>query len=76
MARPDPGFPHDYGQPCCCVDCTGPDGEDCSPDVWGSSCRRCNRPAVRDDRETTAEVFEAIAATIATTAQGQLSWLA
>lgn len=71
----DTGLPHDYGQPCCCVDCTGPDGEDCRPDLYGQACRRCGRPAVRDSRETTAELFEGIAESLAGVVPGQTSWL-
>jgi hypothetical protein len=70
----DSGMPHDYGQHCCCVDCTGPDGEDCRPDLFGTRCERCGRPAVRDDRATTAEILEAIAARVLAQLPGQLSW--
>lgn len=69
------GFPHDYGERCCCADCTGPDGELCIPDLYGRACTRCNRPAVTDDRETTATVLEGIAERIASQAEGQTSWL-
>lgn len=44
----DPGLPHDYGQLCCCPDCTGPDGTDCIPDPYGD-CSRCGRKAEHDD---------------------------
>lgn len=69
------GFPHDYGHPCCCEACTGPDGQDCQPDLFGRRCVRCNRPAVLDDRETTAGILEAIAERVASQVAGQLSWI-
>lgn len=71
----EPGYPHDYGQPCCCADCTGPDGEDCTPDVLTGHCTRCNRAPTWDDRETTATILEGIAERIAHQAEGQTSWL-
>lgn len=70
----DPGFPHDYGQHCCCVACSA-EGDECRPDVLTGSCVRCNRRPVQDDPETTAALLEAIAERIAHTAQGQTSWL-
>lgn len=69
------GFPHDYGEHCCCVTCSGPEGDECTPDRWTGACVRCNRPAVIDDPDTTAEILEGIAARINATAQGQTSWL-
>lgn len=68
------GFPHDYGQHCCCETCSGPEGDECTPDTLTGHCTRCNRAPVTDDPETTARILEAIAARIAWQAEGQMSW--
>jgi hypothetical protein len=70
------GLPHDYGRLCCCESCTGPDGEDCTPDAWTGACVRCNRQPVADDPETTATILEAIAERVSSQADGQTSWIA
>lgn len=67
-------MPHDYGYPCCCEECTGPEGDDCRPNLAGDRCERCGRRAVTDDRATTARILEAIAERVAAQLPGQLSW--
>lgn len=66
------GYPHDYGQRCCCADCTGPDGMDCTPDLYGD-CARCGRKAEHDDPDGT--YVAAIVANLAHQAEGQTTWL-
>lgn len=67
------GYPHDYGERCCCETCTGPDGDLCRPDDWQGNCGRCGRKAVRDSREITAQLLETIADNLPVA--GQTSWL-
>ena len=69
---PDDGYPHDYGQHCCCADCTGPEGTDCVPDLYGD-CARCGRKAEHDDPD--GQYVAAIVARLADQAEGQTSWL-
>lgn len=69
------GFPHDYGQHCCCVTCSGPEGDECTPDVLTGHCVRCNRAPVLDSPDATAAILEAIAERVNAQARGQLSWL-
>lgn len=73
MPADSDGRPHDYGMPCCCVDCDGPDGVDCVPDLYGARCARCGREAVHDDPE--GAYVATIVARLARQAEGQTSWL-
>jgi hypothetical protein len=66
------GYPHDYGQLCCCADCTGPEGMDCAPGLYGD-CTRCNRKAVHDDPD--GQYVAAILDNLTRQAEGQTSWL-
>ena len=67
------GYPHDYGQHCCCADCTGPDGTDCVPDLYGSQCARCGRKAEHDDPD--GSYIAAILDRLDAQAIGQTSWI-
>lgn len=69
------GYPHDYGQHCCCVTCSGPEGDECTPDTFSGHCVRCNRAPVQDPPEVTAAILEGIAARVNRQARGQLQWL-
>ena len=72
MSAMDDGYPHDYGYQCCCEECDGPEGLDCTPDLYGRECVRCGRLAVPD--LDGARILFDIIERIAAQAEGQTSW--